>query len=177
MFGYQTIAIIIINACELWFVNSSEPIQILGSANERLNKCSNFRTKMYWPMELIWKNQKHYSALQFSAYMLFAIAYLITASYECAITIALTALFTQYIQNDQTKPQRNEWMECGKEYYAARSSMHEFLTYFQISHTYSVHTLHFRSLSLFRRAVSVFVRGRAREQAQNRLPFSSLKIS
>lgn len=48
-------------------------------------------------------------------------------------------------------------MECGKEYYAARSSMHEFfLAYFQISYTCTVHT-HSLSRSLLHWLIGRFV--------------------
>lgn len=61
---------------------------------------------------------------------------------ECACAFVRS----QYSKRSlKRKKQRNEWMECGKEYYAARSSMHEFCFFFNIfsdiTHTCTVHTL------------------------------------
>lgn len=71
-------------------------------------------------------------------------------------------------RSNETNSEMSEWNAVKNIMRQGHRCMN-FLHIFQISHTYSVHTLLFRSLSLFRRAVNVFVRGRAREQAQNHI--------
>lgn len=70
----------------------------------------------------------------------------------------LISMLNNRIPSAQYSNRSNEWkkknpnvgrMECGKEYYAARSSMHEFLTYFtvDINVRTPIHTITFHIIS------------------------------